>query len=419
MLARAIRPQLAEQYTDMLAKMYRSRRMLLSSYRHTLRDLVWCDRQILTHLEGMMSLKEQSSVYLRGQIQEPLSPGELFSVALFAAGTDDEFLLSGCMGLAQALPRLLPVLFSVVDRMPEQSGLWPQMMSLPTCRAYIAATRNDRAASVVFSQRDLLALIEQGRCIDFLLYFLCRNASPLFVPALETVFSSGREELILQGCRAVLCSRPQADNYTRTAISHLLLLAHSKNEDIRLAAVRHLLTHQAVTPRDFVRDLTEEDTDIRLLIKAMGWSGLPEYIPALVAYFDEPEYARLSALSVISVTGSLPERDGWQCNKEKDVHRTVDSESADIPETDPEEGVSWPERAAFEQWWRVHQGDFAPDMPYLCGQLTTPEGLETVLKQGYLNLWPLAFMRMGQFSERADRPAINQSLFLCPATKYP
>lgn len=410
MLTQTVRPLLAEQYSDMLARDFRSRNALLSSHSHTLNDLARFDQRMLTCLQGMMLLKEQTSAYLRSQLQEPLSAGELFSVALFAIGTDDEFLLSGCLGLAQALPRLVPVIFSAADWMPEQSSLWPQILSFPVYRAYVTATRNDQVTSATFSQQDIQTLIDQGRYVDFLLYFLYRSASPLFTPVLKIVFSSGREELILQGCRAVLCSHSLTDDYTDTAVKHLRRLSHSKRDDIRIPAVQYLLTHQTVSSRNLVSELAEDGTDIRLLIKAMGWSGLPEYIPSLMTYFDKSEYARLSTLSVISVTGSLPEQDGWQCKKDEEPRFTVTSESADIPPHDPEQGVSWPEREAFERWWQIHHERFTPNTPHLCGQLTTQEGLNTVLKQGYLCFRPLALMRMRKFSEQAALPAPEQYL---------
>ncbi|EGI6182100.1 hypothetical protein VW37_004594, partial [Salmonella enterica subsp. houtenae serovar 51:z4,z23:-] len=129
---------------------------------------------------------------------------------------------------------------------------------------------------------------------------------------------------------------------------------------------------------------------------------------SLLTYFDSPEYARLSALSAIAITGSLPERDGWLRKRDDDVYSPVSADSADIPARDPEQGVGWPERAAFENWWRTQEEHFAHDTPYLCGQLTSPEGLNRVLRQGYLNLRPLALMRMGIFPEQAALPAESQ-----------
>ncbi len=405
MLTRTVRPLLAEQYADMLALEYRSRRVLLSSYSHTFSDLARLDRRILTALEGVVQLKEEAADYFRGQIQEPLVAGELFSVALFAVSTDDELLLSGCLGLAQAVPRLFPVLLSVMDWMPEQSRLWSLMQSLPACRACAATLRHRSFPPPVFSQQEILTLIEQGRCVDYLLHFLYHSSSPLFAPALEYVFSSGQEELILQGCRAVLCRHPMAGNDTDTALRQLHLLIHSKKAEIRSAAVRHLLTHPACNPRDLMCSLTSETTDTRLLIQAMGWSGLTDYIPSLLAYFNTQEYARLSALSVIAITGSLPEQDGWRRKNDGEPPVAVTTESAEIPECDPEQGVVWPESTAFEHWWQTRQKYFTPGTPYICGQPATPDGLRSVLKQGYLNLHPLALMRMGQFSEQAAFPA--------------
>ncbi|WMY74043.1 hypothetical protein RHD99_21870 [Buttiauxella selenatireducens] len=409
MLALRLRHLLAEQYTDMLAQDFRLRSVLLSSHCHTLSDLTWFDLRMQTYQEGMILLKEQTSDYLSRQIREPLSAGELFSVALFAANANDEFLLSGCLGMAQALPHLFSPLCSAINWMPGRSNVWPQILSLPACRAYTAAIRNDQPASVMFSQQEVQMLIEQDKCVDYLLQTLCRSASPLFIPALETLFSSGQEELILQGCQAVLCSDSLPNEYTIAATRNLHLLTRSKKTNIRTFAVKYLLTHTRGVSHSLVSDLLEEGNDTRLVIQAMGWSGKAEYIPSLMAYFDTPEYARLSALSVITITGSLPEHDGWQRKKDGEIPPDLTPESADFPVRDPEQDVCWPDRKAFAGWWQANQNRFSPDAHYLCGQPDTQKGLNTVLEQGYLNLRQLALMRMGMLPELAALPVVNLS----------
>ncbi|ECC1743790.1 hypothetical protein J5L86_002101 [Salmonella enterica] len=407
MLTRTVRALLAEQYTDMLAQDYRLRNVLLSSYHHDFGSLLQFDQRIQSYLDGMLLLKEETAAYLRGQLQELLSPGELFSVAAFAANANDEFLLSGCLGLAQGMPRLLPSLLAVTSWMPEASALWSLITSHPACRVFASVMREGITSPAVFTQQEVISLIENGQCVDFLLWFLRKGNSPLFVPAIKQVFSSGQDALILQGCRAILCQRPSADEYIEIVREQLLLLAHSKKTDIRTQAVRYLLVCSLCDPRALISALSEQG-DTRLLIQAMGWSGLAEYIPSLAAFFDEQRYARLSMLSVVAITGSLPERDGWQMKKEDEMLPAPDPDLADIPEIDPEQGVSWPDRTAFNHWWRANQGNLGSESPYLCGQPVTSEGLATVIANGYLNLRPLAIMRSGMFPEQSSLPAASQ-----------
>ncbi len=408
MLTRTVRPLLAEQYSDMLAQDYRLRNVLLSSYHHDSSSLLQFDRRMQTYLDGMLLLKEETSEYLRGQLQERLSPGELFSVAAFAANADDEFLLSGCLGLVQGIPRLLPSLLAVTSWMSEASALWTLIMSHPACRVFASVMREGITSPPIFTQQEVISLLENGQCVDFLLWFLRKNNSPLFVPAIKQVFSSGQEALILQGCRAILCLRPLSDEYIEIVREQLLLLARSKKTDIRSQAVRYLLACALCEPRTLINALSEDKEDTRLLIQAMGWSGLAEYIPPLAAFFDEQRYARLSMLSTVAITGSLPERDGWQIKKEDALPPTADTNSAEIPENDPEQGVSWPDRTAFNRWWQAHQGHLDSERPYLCGQPVTSEGLKAVIANGYLNLRPLALMRSGMFSELSSLPAASQ-----------
>lgn len=408
MLTRTVRPLLAEQYADMLAQDYRLRNVLLSSYHHDFRSLLQFDRRIQTYLDGMLLLKEETSEYLRRQLQERLSPGELFSVAAFAANTNDEFLLSGCLGLVQGIPRLLPSLLAVTGWMSEASTLWPLITAHPVCRVFASVMREGIISPAIFTPQEVISMLENGQCVDFLLWFLRKKNSPLFVPSIKQVFSSGQDALILQGCRAILCLRPLSDEYIATVREQLLLLASSKKKDIRTQAVRYLLAYTLCEPRALINALSEEREDTRLLIQAMGWSGLAEYIPSLAAFFDEQRYARLSMLSTVAITGSLPERDGWQIKKEDAPPPIADTNSAEIPENDPEQGVSWPDRTAFNRWWQANQGYLVSERPYLCGQPVTSEGLKAVIANGYLNLRPLALMRAGMFSELSSLPAASQ-----------
>ncbi|EDW2262113.1 hypothetical protein [Salmonella enterica] len=408
MLSRTVRPLLAEQYADMLAQDYRLRNVLLSSYHHDFSSLLQFDRRMQAYLDGMLLLKEETSEYLRGQLQELLSPGELFSVGLFAANANDEFLLSGCLGLVQGMPRLLPSLLAVTVWMSEASVLWPLIMSHPACRAFVSVMREGITTPPIFTQQEIISLLENGQCVDFLLWFLRKNNSPLFVPAIKQVLSSGQEALILQGCRAILCLRPLSDEYIEIVREQLLLLASSKKTDIRTQAVRYLLACAICEPRTLINTLSEDKEDTRLLIQAMGWSGLAEYIPSLAAFFDEQRYARLSMLSTVAITGSLPERDGWQIKKEDAPPPTADTNSAEIPENDPEQGVSWPDRTAFNHWWQANQAHLDSERSYVCGQPVTSEGLKAVIANGYLNLRPLALMRSSMFSELSSLPTASQ-----------
>ncbi|EGT3573873.1 hypothetical protein F6R83_12860 [Citrobacter amalonaticus] len=408
MLTRTMRPLLAEQYSDMLAQDYRLRNVLLLSYHHDFNNLLQFDKRMQTYLDGMLLLKEETAEYLRRQLQELLSPGELFSVAAFAANTNDEFLLSGCLGLAQGMPRLLSSLLAVIGWMPKNSALWPLITSHPACRAFASAVGEEGTAPITFTQQEIFTLLENGQCVDFLLWFLRKSGSPLFVSAIKRIFDSDQDDLILQGCRTVLCLRPRADEYIEVTKKQLIRLVHSKKKDIRTLAVQYLLAYSVCELQEVTDILSENKSNTRLLIQAMGWSGITGCIPSLANYFDDPEYARLSMLSVIAITGSLPERDGWQNKKDDVMFPAADSDSADIPGNDPEQGVTWPDRAAFHHWWQANQGYLDSEIPYLCGQPIIPEGLNSVVTNGYLNLRPLAVMRSGLFPELSFLPAMSQ-----------
>lgn len=410
MLTSTIYTQLAEQYADMLAQNFRARKVLLSSYHHTFSDLLRFDNRIYAFLDGVTHLKKEVAQYFSAQLESIFSPADLFSVALFAAYANDKFLLSGCLGLVQAMPHLLPALCSAIDWMPAKSSLWPLIVSLPSCRAYMATMRLDKAlAADAFTQKDIMGLIEQGSHVDYLLNFLHKSTSPLFIPAMETVFSSNQENLILQGCRALSHAALISERLNSTAAQHLVSLSQSNNIAVRTSAIKYLLTRYKKHSNNLIADLETQNTDTRLLIKAKGWSGLTKFIPSLIDFFDIPEYARLSTLSVISITGSIPEQDNWQGKKREYSSPQIAPDSRDIPEQDQEHGICWPDKSGFERWWQASRENFTPARSYLFGQPTTPAGLSKVLDKGYLYLRPLALTWMGQFTELSTLPATHQT----------
>ncbi|ECD9612227.1 hypothetical protein FNZ18_23120 [Salmonella enterica subsp. salamae] len=408
MLSRTMRPLLAEQYSDMLAQDYRLRNVLLLSYHHTFNDLHRFDNRMLACLEGMVLLKGEASEYLRGQLDEILSVGDLFSVALFAASTEDEFLLSGCLGLVQAMPRLLPALLAVTDWMPASSTLWSLIMGHPACRAHIAVTGNRSSLPITFSEQEIVTLIEQNQCVAHLLCFLHASGSSLFIPALNMVLSSERDNIKICGCRIVLHLSESPGEYIRATNENLHQFVRSKDKDVRVQAVKYLMIYSSDESSSVINELAKQEADTRLLIQAMGWSGLTEYVPLLMSYFDESDYARLSMLSVSSITGSLPEKDGWKKKVEDEPFVKTLSESAEIPVSLPEQGVCWPDVAKFQLWWQTKRSRFSSRVPYLGGLLSTQENLSTIVADGVLNLRPLAAMRMKMLPEFTALPAERQ-----------
>lgn len=365
----------------------------------------------------MVLLKRETSEYLREQLDEVLSVGDLFSVALFAASVEDEFLLSGSIGLVQAMPRLLPALLAVTNWMPASSTSWSLIMEHPACRVYVAMTGNRPSLPITFSKQEVVTLIEQNQCVMHLLCFLHASGSSLFIPALKMALFSERDDIRICGCQTVFHLSGLPNEYIRIANENLHHLVRSKDKDVRAQAVKYLMSYSSDECLSIVSTL-KQGADTRLVIQAMGWSGLTAYISPLMAYFDEPDYARLSMLSVISITGSLPERDGWQKRVDDGPSMKTLSESAEIPVSLPEQGICWPDVAKFQRWWKAKRSCFSSYASYLGGLVTTHENLSTIIADGVLNLRPLAAMRLRMLPEFTALPAERQlQIFSNPSQK--
>jgi hypothetical protein len=401
---------LAEQYSDILAQDYRLRNVLLSSYHHNFSDLRQFDVRMVTCLNGMRLLKEEVASYLTNQLDEILSPGDLFSIALFAASINNEHLLSGCMGLAQAIPKLLPALLTAIDWMPKSSTLWPLLTAHPACRAYTSIKNNPFSLSAMFSQKEITALIEQNKYLKYLLCALHLSGSPFFIPTLDMILFSDRDDIKICACQAIIKIKGMPEKYIIIAREVFLQLSESTNHDVRIQAIRYLAIYFFDDVAPVINELRKQEDDIGLMIQAMGWSGQVRHIPSLLSYFEDPNYARLSTLAIISITGSLPEKDGWQGENEDTTLLKVDSESAEIPIDITEQRVCWPDASRFERWWHTKVSQFNTQLTYLGGLESTPKNLSAIINNGYLNLRPLAAIRSGQFPEFTALPADQQQV---------
>lgn len=408
-LKTAMAPVLAEQYSDMLSLDFRGRQSLLTSYSHSITDLMEWDTRIQTYIDGLSLLKDYSCAYFEAQLTSPLSRGDVFALGVFAAANGQPALLDGCFRLAQAMPHFLPVIAQIIEWIPATSPLWPHLSTYPALRVLSGWLRPDIQPLPPLTLSDISGLINQPTVTPALVTMLHRQGGGEYFSIVNTLVQSGDPRIVCGVLTAILTQH--LPDGGQPIYSLLRQLMQAKNEDIRLQAARLALlcTHHPHT--DTLTFIHPQTGDTRLYIQALGIAGTGAHIPRLREYFEVPEYARLSAAAVSTITGCSPEAGGWvgEASPQRSSQTVLDGE---IPDEDADSTLSWPDAPAFDQWWRNKVGYFNPEMNFLGGQPATPSGMLRVLHSGAMALRPLAALRWQHITARTafslSAPAIVQ-----------
>ena len=73
---------------------------------------------------------------------------------------------------------------------------------------------------------------------------------------------------------------------------------------------------------------------------------------------------------------------------------------------DRDSSLSWPDKLAFEDWWKSYAHQFDSTQVYIAGSPATKEGLLHVLRHGCLALQPLAKSRLYHLFREPINPCV-------------
>ncbi|MEJ2622659.1 MAG: hypothetical protein P8163_21170 [Candidatus Thiodiazotropha sp.] len=132
--------------------------------------------------------------------------------------------------------------------------------------------------------------------------------------------------------------------------------------------------------------IQESQVSVRIKAYNIAMAGLTEYIPILLEWMQDPEYAPLAGEAFCFITGA-------DLNADDLLLRNPEiCESRQVPlaqkrKQDPwtqayEEDLPWPDPEAVTAWWKTNQHRFQPDERYLAGKTLTEENLMQVAENG-------------------------------------
>lgn len=405
-LAAAVLERLAEHYTDRLGLNWRRRAKLLASPTADFAALADWDARLDVALEALRLLGPVAQRHVAHSLESPVNAGAAFAALCHALHAKQADLADTAAATARAVPQLHRALVAAMH-WSEANALWHRIAAtLPLAPRFdlIAARHGDAPALLAQALIDLKTEGPASGALASALRCLRHRGEAALALAGHHHLQSDDALVRRQAAQALLALAPRERQ--ASAVEALQALVRG-DTDQREPAARCLALHCPDRVLPLLAQLSAEQPDAysRLRLQALGWAGSAGAVPQLVEHLDNPAYARLAAVSITLLTGLDPVRDGWQ-----GVPLAVPQPPADDTSTstlaaiDPDAGLPWPQRAAFEAVWATARARFAGTHVLLGGRPVTAEHLRTVLRQGPLPWRALAAARLQRASGGALFP---------------
>ncbi|XKE25936.1 hypothetical protein ACILPN_07005 [Yersinia wautersii] len=383
---------MAEQYADLLSLDYRGRSTLLNSFHHNFDHLLVWDHRMQAYVEGLQRLDKTVHGYFREQLTSSLSQGDVFALSIFALVTGHQDLLDGCLRLTQALPALLPVIAQCFEWAPTHSALWAVVSAYPALRVMAYYTRQNIVSNPLLTDEEITVLLPNAAVTPALVWSLYQQQHPDYFSVIQTLSASNQPRLQLGMLTAILTRHLPYEGIFPDVL--LAELTRSGNEEISYQAAKLYLLSTHYSQEEYIGFIKERTENTRLYIQSLGIAGNAEAVDILQGYFDIPDFARLSAAAISTITGYSPESVDWSGESLKHSEATPSNPEETLPDIDPDISLSWPDKRVFDHWWANYSYKFEPGHVYLGGELDSCSGMSAVLWQGRMALRPLAIARL-------------------------
>ncbi|AGU47749.1 hypothetical protein VAPA_1c06190 [Variovorax paradoxus B4] len=329
---------------------------------HHLRRL---DDRLAAHLDGLAVAGEYGAHLCATALARP-GIGEVFVATALALDSRDEPCLDKILALAQALPECRPGVLSafgwaaaaslrdITRELLDSDSAFRRMVGILACNAH----QVDPGAALADALGDpdpvlrAQGLRTAGECGRRDLLDACLRA--LGDANADCRFQAVRSAVLLGDRHA--------------AIHALHRLAHEAGAH-RMPAIDLLL--KLMTPEQampLLKALFEAQADARLLIRGLGVSGDPQFVPLLIDRMDDPALSRLAGESFSLITGlDLEMLDLYRKPAEGlETGPTDDPADTDVA-MDEDDGLPWPDAHRIGAWWAANAQNFEPGARYFMG----------------------------------------------------
>jgi uncharacterized protein (TIGR02270 family) len=170
------------------------------------------------------------------------------------------------------------------------------------------------------------------------------------------------------------------------AYQAILPFCFSDNPYMRKALGLVHYLHDISAIKRAIPRIQESQVSVRIKAYNIAMAGLIEWIPVLLEWMQDPEYAPLAGEAFCFITGADLNADDLLL-RNPEICESHEAPLAQKRKQDPwtqayEEDLPWPDPEAVAVWWETHQHRFQPDTRYLAGKTLTEENLLQVSQEG-------------------------------------
>jgi len=375
--------EIYEQYANDASFLWLLRSITINQPHVDARDLLALEQRITAQLDGLMASVDVGWQVCEEALEQQ-GAGEVFTAMVVAmrshegkkiqlavqAGLNNEPAMPGLISAMGWLPDEMAVPW--IGRFLNGKDMAHKYLGLASC----SVRRHDPA--------ELLSTILQRRD--------CHQHEQLYARALRLV-----GELRRQDCMPALNIAMSAENKGVRFWAHwsAVLLGHRGNlEDLKpfvfnpgryqiqaiQVAFRVLPVEQA---REWISQLSEDEAQVRAVIKATGVLGDPHAVNWLVSKMEEPSLAKLAGKSFAYITGVDLKKQQLAID-EPDNYPVIPADDTDDHniELDEDEHLLYPDVEKVAAQWRHHGQNFIVGRRYFMGQVITPALLKSTLTNG-------------------------------------
>jgi uncharacterized protein (TIGR02270 family) len=408
-------PAVVAQHVEESAVLFHVRARMVDAPHVRLHHLRRLDDRLAAHLDGLAVAGEYGAHLCAKALATP-GPGELFAATALALDAHDGPCLDKVLALAQALPECRPGVLSAFAWVsaPSLRGITGKLLASPVAFQRMVgilacdAHRVDPGAALATALGDpdpLLraqALRVAGECGRLDLQHACVRA--LADDDAGCRFQAARSAVLLGD---------------RHAAIHVLQQEAQTGRPHRAQAIALLLKltapEQAVP---ILKSLFEAQADVRALIRSLGVSGDPQWVPWLIDRMEAPELSRLAGESFTLITGiDLAVHDLEHRPPEGIETGPVDDPADGDVALDEDDGLPWPDAGGVADWWTDRAQSFAAGVRHFMGAPPSWEHALRVRKEGCQRQRRaaseyLCLLRPGTMLFPTDAPAWRQQRWL-------
>ncbi|MET0026289.1 MAG: hypothetical protein ABW101_01530 [Candidatus Thiodiazotropha sp.] len=166
----------------------------------------------------------------------------------------------------------------------------------------------------------------------------------------------------------------------------ILPFCFSDNPYMRKALGLVHYLHDISAIKQAIPRIHNSQVSVRIKAYNIAMAGLVEWIPTLLEWMNDPEYAPLAGEAFCFITGADLNADDLLL-RNPEICESHEAPLAQKRKLDPwtqayEEDLPWPDPEAVKDWWEANQHRFQTDERYLAGKTLTEVNLMQIAEDG-------------------------------------